>query len=64
MMVGFIHYTFVDKSKQVDMPTFVVPEALKEQVEKMREMRKQQREGAGAAAPTSGAAAFEGKNGS
>ena len=64
MMVGFVHYTFVDKSKQVDMPSFVVPEALKEQVEKMREMRKQQREGAGAAAPTSGAAAFEGKNGS
>jgi hypothetical protein len=52
MMVGFVHYTFVDKSKQVDMPTFVVPEALKEQMEKMRQLRQQQREAA--AAPESG----------
>ena len=64
MMVGFIHYTYVDKSKQADMPTFVVPEALKEQIKKMQELRQQQREGAGATPPTSGAAAFEGKNGS
>jgi hypothetical protein len=53
MMVGFIHYTYVDKSKQVDMPTFVVPEALKQQMEKMRQLRQQQREGA-AAPGTSG----------
>ena len=46
MMVGFIHYTYVDKTKQVDMPTFVVPEALRQQMEKMRELRQQQREGA------------------
>jgi mono/diheme cytochrome c family protein len=66
MMVGFIHYTYVDKTKQVDMPTFVVPEALKQQMEQIRKLRQQQREGAGAApaAPTSGAAAFEGKKGS
>jgi hypothetical protein len=63
MMVGFIHYTYTDQTKQVDMPTFVVPEALKQQMEKMRQLRQQQREGAGAA-PTSGAEAFEGKNGS
>ena len=60
MMVGFIHYTYVDKSQQADMPTFVVPEALKEQMEKMRALRKQQREGA--AAPKSGAEAFSGTN--
>jgi hypothetical protein len=52
MMVGFIHYTYVDKSKQVDMPTFVVPEALKQQVEQMRRLREQQRQAA--PAPESG----------
>jgi mono/diheme cytochrome c family protein len=53
MMVGFVHYTFVDKTKQVDMPTFVVPEALRERMEQMRKLREQQRHGA-AAAPESG----------
>ena len=51
MMVGFVHYTFVDKTKQVDMPTFVVPEALKQQMEKMRQMRQQQRDAFSAPAP-------------
>lgn len=48
MMVGFIHYTFVDKSKQVEMPTFVVPEALKQRFEQMRQLRQEQREAAAA----------------
>ena len=49
MMVGFVHYTFVDKSQQVDMPTFVVPEALRAQVEQLRRFRQQQREAKAAA---------------
>lgn len=53
MMVGFIHYTYVDPSQQVDMPTFVVPEALKQKMEEMRKLRQQQRE-AGAAQGQSG----------
>ncbi|MDX1383092.1 MAG: alkyl hydroperoxide reductase, partial [Thermoanaerobaculia bacterium] len=44
MMVGFIHYTFTDPEQQVDMPTFIVPDALKEQVEQIRRFRQQQRE--------------------
>ncbi len=44
MMVGFIHYTFSDKSQQVDMPTFIVPDELKVQVEQIRKLRQQQRE--------------------
>ncbi|MEE2775321.1 MAG: cytochrome c [Acidobacteriota bacterium] len=44
MMVGFIHYTFSDRSQQVDMPTFIVPDELKEQVEQIRQFRQQQRE--------------------
>jgi hypothetical protein len=54
MMVGFIHYTYVDKSKQVDMPTFVVPEALKQQMEQLRRVRQQQREAAAAPGQESG----------
>ncbi len=44
MMVGFLHYSYVDKSKQVDMPTFSVPEALSKQFEQMQRLRDQQRE--------------------
>jgi hypothetical protein len=44
MMVGFIHYTFTDKSQQDDMPTFIVPERMKTQFEQIRKMREQQRE--------------------
>ena len=49
MMVGFVHYTYVDKTQQLDMPTFVVPEALRERVEQMRRLRQQQRDAAAAA---------------
>jgi hypothetical protein len=63
MMVGFIHYTFVDKAAQVDMPTFVVPEALKQRFEEMRKLRQQQQQQkdgtAPPAAPSSGAGAFQ-----
>lgn len=44
MMVGFIHYTFSDPSQQADMPTFIVPDEMKEQLEQVRRFRKQQQE--------------------
>jgi hypothetical protein len=44
MMVGFIHYTFSDKSQQADMPTFIVPEQLRAQFENFRRLRQQQRD--------------------
>jgi hypothetical protein len=54
MMVGFIHYTFTDRSQQTNMPTFIVPDALKEQMEQLREFRQQQKEAKAAAAESSG----------
>ena len=52
MMIGFLDYTFTDQSKQVDMPTYAVPPELQEQMKKLREHRRQQKEkqsaGAGA----------------
>lgn len=44
MMVGFIHYSFVDKEQQADMPTFSVPEPLRQQMNGVQRMRQQQRE--------------------
>lgn len=43
MMVGFLHYTYEDQEHQVDMPTFSVPEEMRQQMEKMREFREQQK---------------------
>ena len=43
MMVGFIHYTFTDKSQQADMPTFIVPDRMKEQFEQIKEFREKQK---------------------
>ena len=43
MMVGFIHYSYVDKSKQADMPTWSFPEGIREQMGAMQRMREQQR---------------------
>ncbi len=43
MMVGFLHYSYVDQSKQADMPTYSVPEGIREQMEAMRKMREEQR---------------------
>ena len=53
MMVGFIHYTFSDRTQQTNMPTFIVPDALKQQIEQVREFRRKQREAAAAEAETS-----------
>ena len=44
MMVGFIHYTFSEQSQQTNMPTFIVPDALKEQMEQLRQFRQKQKE--------------------
>ena len=49
MMVGFIHYTFSDKTQQTNMPTFIVPEQLRQQMEQIREFRRKQREARAAA---------------
>ena len=54
MMVGFIHYTFSDKTQQTNMPTFIVPEQLRQQMEQIREFRRKQREAKAAAAETGG----------
>jgi cytochrome c553 len=54
MMVGFLHYSYVDKDKQVDMPTFSVPEEISEQMEQMRRFRAQQRKDKAAAEGSSG----------
>ncbi len=43
MMVGFIHYTYVDQEHQADMPRQALPEAMREQFEQIRKMREQQR---------------------
>jgi hypothetical protein len=49
MMVGFVHYSFVDKTKQDDMPTFSVPEHLREGVGQLQRFRQQQRDAKAAA---------------
>ena len=54
MMVGFIHYTFTDTSRQTDMPTFIVPDALKVQMQQLREFRQKQKEAKAAATESSG----------
>ena len=53
MMVGFIHYSFVDKAQQVDMPTFSVPEKMRQQMDQLQEFRRQQKEKAAAESTTS-----------
>jgi mono/diheme cytochrome c family protein len=46
MMIGFLDYTFVDRAQQTDMPTYAVPEKMKEQFEKMQEFREKQKQAA------------------
>ena len=53
MMVGFIHYSFVDKAQQEDMPTFSVPEKMRQQMDQLQEFRRQQKEKAAAEGTTS-----------
>jgi hypothetical protein len=53
MMVGFLHYSFVDKSLQDDMPTFSVPEGMRQQFDQIRRLREQQRETKAAAETSS-----------
>ena len=43
MMVGFLHYSYVDKSKQADMPTQSFPEEMRESINKIRDFREQQK---------------------
>ena len=43
MMIGFMDYTFVETEHQTDMPTYSVPDHMKEQWEKMQNMRKEQK---------------------
>ncbi len=47
MMIGFMDYTFVDRAKQVDMPTYSVPEGMREQFDQIRQLREEQKEKAG-----------------
>ena len=42
MMIGFLDYTYVDQDKQVDMPNYAVPPAMKEQWDRIRQLRRQQ----------------------
>ena len=44
MMVGFLHYSYVDKEAQSDMPTFSVPEKMRQQTEQIQRMREEQRQ--------------------
>jgi hypothetical protein len=44
MMIGFMDYTFVDQAQQEQMETFAVPEALREQMTRVRDFQRQQRE--------------------
>ncbi len=53
MMVGFIHYSFTDKAAQTDMPTFIVPDRMKQQLEQIQEFRKKQKEAKAAEAAES-----------
>ena len=43
MMVGFVHYSYVDKDKQANMPTRSFPEKMRSQIEAIQKMREQQR---------------------
>ncbi len=43
MMIGFMHYSYIDKEKQNDMQTHAVPPALEKQMKAMREMREKQK---------------------
>ncbi|MEM6705746.1 MAG: hypothetical protein AAF690_23725, partial [Acidobacteriota bacterium] len=54
MMVGFVHYTFVDREQQADMPRQSFPENMREQVQKIREFREKQKQAEAAAAAESG----------
>ena len=54
MMVGFVHYSFVDKSLQDDMPTFSVPEHMRQQFDQLQQFRQQQREAKAAETSSSG----------
>lgn len=54
MMVGFVHYSFVDKEQQSDMPTWSVPEELRDQFGQLQRFRQRQREAKAAADSSSG----------
>jgi mono/diheme cytochrome c family protein len=54
MMVGFVHYSFVDNAQQDDMPTFSVPEHLRQGLDQVQRFRRQQREAKAAAESSSG----------
>ncbi|MEM7023593.1 MAG: alkyl hydroperoxide reductase [Pseudomonadota bacterium] len=40
MMIGFMHYSYLDRANQADMETHAVPPALAKQMKALREMRK------------------------
>jgi mono/diheme cytochrome c family protein len=54
MMVGFLHYSFADKGVQDDMPTFSVPEEMRQQMDQLQRFRQQQKETKAAAGASSG----------
>jgi hypothetical protein len=54
MMVGFLHYSFVDNAQQDDMPTFSVPEHLRQGLDQVQRFRQQQREAKAATDSSSG----------
>ncbi len=43
MMIGFMDYTFTDREKQADMPTYSVPEHMQQQWEQMQQFREKQK---------------------
>lgn len=43
MMIGFMRYSYVDKALQDDMEVFAVPDHVKQQMMKIRELRKQRK---------------------
>jgi len=57
MMIGFMHYTYIDKANQGDMENFAVPARLREQMKKIREFRRQQKAAAAKDAEAGPAAA-------
>ncbi|MEM1245099.1 MAG: cytochrome c [Acidobacteriota bacterium] len=44
MMIGFLDYTFLETQYQTDMPTYAVPDHMKEQWKALRQMREKQKE--------------------
>jgi hypothetical protein len=54
MMVGFVHYSFVDKAQQEDMPTWAVPEHMQQQFDQLQRFREQQRQAKPAGETSSG----------